>query len=139
MVEAFRSCCPPLGPSHQICKTHTQKYLLSISKSIHMHVYMYCNVYILLEYRDKQKIYLAVQYHAVSMGTCLGHVILDVLNLHNTCMYMFLMKDEKEERKKQTRSNKQTRQSNTAHPRQSLFLEKMSCLRWDSNPRHSIL
>ena len=35
---------------------------------------------------------------------------------------MLLMRDEKEERKKQTRSNKQTRQSNTAHPRQSLFL-----------------
>ena len=34
------------------------------------------------------------------------------------------MRDEKEERKKQARSNKQTRQSNTAHPRQSLFLEK---------------
>ena len=47
------------------------------------------------------------------------------------------MRDEKEERKKQARSNKQTRQSNTAHPRQSLFLEKMSCLGWDSNPRHS--
>ena len=43
------------------------------------------------------------------------------------------MRDEKEERKKQARSNKQTRQSNTAHPRQSLFLEKMSCLGWDSN------
>ena len=27
------------------------------------------------------------------------------------------MRDEKEERKKQARSNKQTRQSNTAHPR----------------------
>ena len=39
---------------------------------------------------------------------------------------MFLMRDEKEEKKKQARSNKQTRQSNTAHPRQSLFLEKMS-------------
>ena len=36
------------------------------------------------------------------------------------------MRDEKVERKKQARSNKQTRQSNTAHPRQSLFLEKMS-------------
>ena len=34
------------------------------------------------------------------------------------------MRDEKEERKKQARSNKQTRQSNTAHPRQSLFLRK---------------
>ena len=48
-----------------------------------------------------------------------------------------LMRDEKEGRKKQARSNKQTRQSNTAHPRQSLFLRKMSCLMWDSNPRHS--
>ena len=28
----------------------------------------------------------------------------------------------RDERKKQARSNKQTRQSNTAHPRQSLFL-----------------
>ena len=43
------------------------------------------------------------------------------------------MRDEKEERKKQARSNKQTRQSNTAHPRQSFFLEKkMSCLRCKS-------
>ena len=41
--------------------------------------------------------------------------------------------NEKEGRKKQTR------QSNIAHPRQSLFLRKMSCLRWDSNPRHSTL
>ena len=41
-------------------------------------------------------------------------------------VYIFLMRDEKGERKKQARSNKQTRQSNTAHPRQSLFLEKMS-------------
>ena len=32
------------------------------------------------------------------------------------------MRDEKEERKKQARSNKQTRQSNTAHPRQSLYM-----------------
>ena len=45
-----------------------------------------------------------------------------------------LIRDEKEGRKKQARS---TRQSNTAHPRQSLFLRKMSCLRWDLNPRHS--
>ena len=49
------------------------------------------------------------------------------------------MRDEKEESKKQAWSNKQTRQSNTAHPRQSLFLIKMSCLGWDSNPRHSTL
>ena len=35
------------------------------------------------------------------------------------------MRDEKEERKEASKV-KQTRQSNTAHPRQSLFLEKMS-------------
>ena len=36
-----------------------------------------------------------------------------------------LMRDEKEGRKKQARSNKQTtRQSNTAHPRQSLSKKK---------------
>ena len=29
-----------------------------------------------------------------------------------------------------------TRQSNTAHPRQSLFQRKMSCLGWDLNQRH---
>ena len=42
----------------------------------------------------------------------------------STSLLMFLMTDEKEERKKQARSNKQTRQSNTAHPRQSLFPRK---------------
>ena len=51
-----------------------------------------------------------------------------------------VMRDEKEGRSKQVWSNKQTtRQSNTAHPRQSLLLRKMSCLGWDSNPRHSTL
>ena len=30
-----------------------------------------------------------------------------------------------------------TKQSNTAHPRQSLFQSRMSCLGWDTNPRHS--
>ena len=41
-------------------------------------------------------------------------------------------KEERASKIKQT-----TRQSNTAHPRQSLFLRKMSCFGWDSNPRHS--
>ena len=54
-----------------------------------------------------------------------------------TCM---LMRDGKEGRKKKASKVKQTtRQSNTAHPRQSLLLRKMSCLGWDSNPRHSTL
>ena len=57
--------------------------------------------------------------------------------------YMYIhvvMRDEKEGRKKEASKVKQTtRQSNTAHPRQSLFLRKMSCLRWDLNPQHSTL
>ena len=44
----------------------------------------------------------------------------------------------KEGRKKEASKVKQiTNQSNTAHPRQSLFQRKMSCLGWDSNPQHS--
>ena len=38
-----------------------------------------------------------------------------------------------EGRKKEASKVKQT----TRHPRQLLFLRKMNCLRWDSNPRHS--
>ena len=42
-----------------------------------------------------------------------------------TSSHVYLMRDENEGRKKQARSNKQTtRQSNTEHPRQSLFLRK---------------
>ena len=46
------------------------------------------------------------------------------------CIYNVhvLMRDEKEGRKKETSKVKQTtRQSNTAHPRQSLFLRKVGC------------
>ena len=52
-----------------------------------------------------------------------------IMYLHVTIVQNIAIVYEKEERKKQARSNKQTRLSNTAHPRQSLFLEKMSCLR----------
>ena len=61
----------------------------------------------------------------------------DMLEYGTEIYIHVLMRDEKEEIKKQARSNKQT--SNTAHPRQSLFLRKMSCLGWDSNPRRSTL
>ena len=57
-----------------------------------------------------------VRYHAVVH--CSGsHCCTMKHNVH------VLMRDE---RKKQARSNKQTRQSNSAHPRQLLFLRKMS-------------
>ena len=61
-------------------------------------------------------------------GTGTVHVYLHVyLHVH------VLMRDELEGRKKEASKAKQTtRQSNTAHPRQSLFLRKMSCLGWDS-------
>ena len=38
------------------------------------------------------------------------------------------MRDEKEERKKQARSNKQTRQSNTAHPTHDTLYSRQSAL-----------
>ena len=47
------------------------------------------------------------------------------LRREHTHYVHFSMRNEKEERTKQARSNNQTRQSNTAHPRQSLFLRKM--------------
>ena len=46
-------------------------------------------------------------------------------SFQRVCVYVHVfMRDEKERRKKQARSDKQTRKSNTAHPRQSLFLRK---------------
>ena len=51
-----------------------------------------------------------------------------------TCIHVLM----KMRRKKEASNVKQTtRQSNTAHPRQSHFLRKIICLGWDSNPRHS--
>ena len=51
-----------------------------------------------------------------------------------------LMRDEEGRKKEASKVVQTTRQSTTVHPRQSLFLRKMSCLRWDSNnPRHSTL
>ena len=38
------------------------------------------------------------------------------------------MRDEKKRKKEASKVKQTTRQSNTAHPRQSLFLRKMSCL-----------
>ena len=52
-------------------------------------------------------------------------------------VYTCSMRDEKEEEASKVKQT--TRQSNTAHPRQSLFLRKISRLVWDSNPRHSTL
>ena len=49
------------------------------------------------------------------------HVVyLHVVYVHVVYVHV-IMRDEKEGRKKQARSNEQTRLSNTAHPRQSLF------------------
>ena len=56
---------------------------------------------------------------------------------YNVLYTHVLMRDEKEGRKKQARSNKQQGEATQhMHSRQS---RKMSCLGWDSNPRHSTL
>ena len=48
-----------------------------------------------------------------------------------------VMRDEKEGRKKQARSNKQQGKT-TQHTQGSHFSKKMSFLGWDSNPQHSV-
>ena len=54
----------------------------------------------------------------------------DVQYMLQLTMYMYMhVREMKEGRKKEASKVKQTtRQSNTAHPRQLLFLRKMSCL-----------
>ena len=99
-----------------------QKCWLSQAVCVYIYIYIY--------------IYIYMYYVCVCVHVCMLVIMQHVQHARES-LYMFLMRDEKEERKKQARSNKQTRQSNTAHTRQSLFLEKMSCLGWDSNPRHS--
>ena len=57
----------------------------------------------------------------------------------HTNVWLYMLMRYADGRKKEASKVKQTtRQSNTVHPRQSLFLKKKSCLGWDSNPRHSI-
>ena len=70
-------------------------------------------------------------------GWCyrIGRKNLEALRYKTICF-----NERSEGRKKEASKVKQIiRQSNTAHPRQSLFLRKMSCFGWDSNPRHSTL
>ena len=54
------------------------------------------------------------------------------------CIYI-LMRDAEGRKKEASKAIQTTRQSNTAHPRQSLFQRKMSCLGWNYNRRHSTL
>ena len=56
-----------------------------------------------------------------------------------TLLRYISMRDEEGRKKEASKVKRTTRQSNTAHPRQSLFLRKMSNLEWDSNPRYSTL
>ena len=47
--------------------------------------------------------------------------------------------NEMRRRKEASKVKQTTKRSNTAHPRQSLFLRKMSCLGWDSNPHVQLI
>ena len=57
---------------------------------------------------------------------------------HMARLSMYTLMRDKERRKEGASKVIQTN-SNTAHPRQSFFLKKMSYLRCDSNPQHSTL
>ena len=53
-----------------------------------------------------------------------------------SCIHV-LIRYEKEGRKKQGQTNNKAKQHST--PKAVTFLRKISCLGWDSNPRHSTL
>ena len=53
------------------------------------------------------------------------------------CVPMHVLMRDKEERSKQAQTNNKAKQHST--PKVVTFLRKMSCLGWDSNPRHSTL
>ena len=75
-----------------------------------------------------------------TMQYCMYNVQMYICTMQN-CMYIqcihVLMRDEKGRKKEASKVKQTARQSNTAHPRQSLFLRKMSCLGWDSNVLNS--
>ena len=65
--------------------------------------------------------------YKVQHGYSCTHPLTPGVQVH---VYMYMLMRDAEGRKKQARSCKQTTmQSNTAHPRQSLFQRKMSCFR----------
>ena len=47
------------------------------------------------------------------------------------------MRDAEGRKEEASNAIQTTKQSNTAHPRQSLFQRKTELIRWDSNPQHS--
>ena len=51
-----------------------------------------------------------------------------------TVLGIYMRDGKKKERSKQGQTNKQGKATQYMHPRQSPFLRKMSCLRWDLNP-----
>ena len=63
-----------------------------------------------------------VHVHVCTQTLVIKTLVIKTLVIKTLVIKTLQMRDEKEERKKQARSNKQTRQSNTAHPRQSLFM-----------------
>ena len=73
----------------------------------------------------------------IHVYTCI-HVVHVHTHDPDTLVHIHLHVRQMKKRKKEaSKVTQTTRQSNTAHPRQSLFLRKMSCLGWYSNPRHS--
>ena len=87
--------------------------------------------------------YIATQYSGVDPEDLTAT---QTVSHTHPCIHVYIhvctcFDERREGRKKETRSNKQTnkRQSNTAHPRQSLtvYMSYMYMyLGWDSNPRH---
>ena len=60
-----------------------------------------------------------------------------VVMIRTLCRYIHVKRDEEGRKREASKVEQTIKQSNTTHPRQSHFQRKMSCLRWDSTPRHS--
>ena len=73
--------------------------------------------------------------HCVSLLSYVNIIIMTTFIILCTTSAYVHVREMREGRKKvASKVIQTTTQSNTAHPRQSLFLRKMSCLGWDSNP-----
>ena len=66
--------------------------------------------------------------------TCIGRHYYRSVHAHAPCIYMYMYMNN-------VRDNKQsnTIQHNSTTPETTFFFQRKSCLRWDSNSRHSVL
>ena len=127
-------------------------YICSYRHHMHLHVHHCQHLYSLLyiihtlcvrPYIPKICVVLATVVYTVYIVLLRSNVTI-IHGCKSLCLFLgyffnicVLMRDEKEGRKKQARSN--TQQGKATQHTRSTFPKKISCLGWDSKPRHSTL